>query len=730
MILCHHLTSVVLILLLKHHLVEVSSQASIQYYVDSVRGRDIYSGTSPSFPFATLAKAAAAVARRARPFPTVVNILGEFALSEPLTLNASHSNTVWRSYSSNGQDPARIHGGYRIYASSFTTFQGPILVASLPQSLDLGEIESDLSQSDLGDLFPTGGEIENVGDLAELIQLGNIQSGGLRSCANSKAEVVWNGNMLTLARYPNVNKNENDQQWLRIRRVISPDSFTYTNASAEGEPIQFSEDLWVHGYWNYDWADNYLKVKSIINDVIQIDTSTSPVLYNLTRNARFYALNSLDLLDAPGEYFIDRDNYKLYIYPPSNSTPEQVYVANAPTLIVAENLTNVQFDNIIFGISQSTALVFRNATSVSFRNSSIANVGGSYAILFDNVSNSIVSNVQMSKLSCAGIGVLRSGNRTTLQKSGVVIRQNRIFDYARWKRTYAPGIYFLDSCGHQIMFNEIFDAPHQGIAGRGNDVIIRGNYLHDLCYETSDSGAFYTGRSYAERGNVIAFNVFERIRTTLRNSSFVLGFPSVQAIYLDDQMSGFSVIGNDILDSDTGILIGGGRDHRIVSNNRFINVDLPFFFDKRGLADRTRCDPGGSFELELEAYRYRDPPWSIRYPELLTTFVNNSTDSCAPANNFVREIQFCRDNNLSSSWIRTPSTSLEELVLWNNTFLHIAKDFIPCGYSSSMTFSTKLGNEKNFGMNGEIVLGVAGAVFLLCFSTAFARRLRLAQSQL
>ena len=49
----------------------------------------------------------------------------------------------------------------------------------------------------------------------------------------------------------------------------------------------------------------------------------------------------------------------------------------------------------------------------------------------------------------------------------------------------------------------------------------------------TDSGAFYTGRSWIDRGNVIKHSVFSHIVTT---EKVYLGSPSVQAIYLDDQV--------------------------------------------------------------------------------------------------------------------------------------------------------------------------------------------------
>ena len=57
--------------------------------------------------------------------------------------------------------------------------------------------------------------------------------------------------------------------------------------------------------------------------------------------------------------------------------------------------------------------------------------------------------------------------------------------------------------------------------------------LSDLCYEVTDSGAFYSGRSWIDRGNIIQHSVFSRIVTT---EKVYLGYPSVQAIYLDDQV--------------------------------------------------------------------------------------------------------------------------------------------------------------------------------------------------
>ncbi len=85
-------------------------------------------------------------------------------------------------------------------------------------------------------------------------------------------------------------------------------------------------------------------------------------------------------------------------------------------------------------------------------------------------------------------------------------------------------------------------------------------------------------------------------------------------MYLDDCFSSADISSNIFYDVATAILIGGGRDN-LMTNNLFVNCRQAFSIDARGLGWAKGV---GTFATkDLFDLNYKQPPWSVRYPELL-----------------------------------------------------------------------------------------------------------------
>ena len=199
---------------------------------------------------------------------------------------------------------------------------------------------------------------------------------------------------------------------------------------------------------------------------------------------------------------------------------------------------------------------------------------------------------------------LSGGDRKTLTPAGHWAANNHIHDYGRWQRMYSAGI-SLGGVGQRVAHNLIHDAPHMAIGFGGNDHLIEFNEIHDVCRESNDAGAIYSGRDWTMRGTVIRHNFMHHV-TGFENRGCV-------GVYLDDMFCGTEVTGNVFYKVTRAAFIGGGRDV-LVANNIFVDCDPALHVDARAMGWAAyRVDT--TMKERLQEMPYQEPPWSTRYPE-------------------------------------------------------------------------------------------------------------------
>jgi hypothetical protein len=102
--------------------------------------------------------------------------------------------------------------------------------------------------------------------------------------------------------------------------------------------------------------------------------------------------------------------------------------------------------------------------------------------------------------------------------------------------------------------------------------------------------------AFVNQGNELRHSLFKNIRNT--EGSGVQGI-TLQAVYLDDQMSGWDIWNNTFYNCTTGSFIGGG-EHNRVHDNYYQECDTAQHFDNRGMnwqgggwnCTQANCYPG------------------------------------------------------------------------------------------------------------------------------------------
>jgi hypothetical protein len=471
---------------------------------------------------------------------------------------------------------------------------------------------------------------------ADLKALGIRDFGGITPDGR-RAELFFNDEPLVLARWPNKGFVKivavTGGKPLDVRGTVgdSIGKFTYDGdrpSRWSGEP-----DVWLHGYWFWDWADQYHKVASIDTKTRTITLTPPYHAYGYRKGQHYYAVNALAELDSPGEWYVDRQTGLLYVWPPKPMEKARILFSTLESpAIQLKGTSHVTLRGLTIEATRGNGIVIERGEGNLVAGCTIRNLGAAAVV----VSNNKQSGVVGCDVYQVNSGIhLSGGERRTLTPAGNFATNNHIHHFARLQRTYMPAIE-LHGVGNRADHNLIHDAPHWAVSFNGNDNVMELNEIYDVCQETGDVGVFYTGRDWTVRGNVIRHNFIHHVNGP--------GACGAQGVYLDDCASGTIVFGNIIYKTTRAMLIGGGRDNRI-ENNLMLDCSQSIDFDNRGMNwMRYHVVSGGGMPELLKAMPYRQPPWSERYPQLLNLL---NDDPGAPKGNVVRYNVVCHSGALS-----------------------------------------------------------------------------------
>lgn len=536
----------------------------------SITGSDADRG-SEAKPFATLERARDAVRelKVAGKLPkgefTVWLHGGDYRRTNAFELTAADSGTaaapvVWRTWS---DERVRLIGGVALPPVTASRWQA-VTEPAVQRRLDEAA-RPRVRQLDLRALGIT--------------DFGEMKSRGFsRGTAAAHCELFFAGKPMTLARWPNegqfdklagfpTGSGKNDDHGGNIGDL--PGGFLY--AGDRPNRWQDTSDLWVHGYWAWDWANSYERVVELDRERHFIKTAPPHGLYGFRKGQRFYFLNVLEELDQPGEWFLDRKAGMLYFWPPNGSPSGEVTLSllDQPLLKLTD-AAHVTFRGLILEATRANAVEIRGGTGNRIAGCLIRNIGNSGVVIEGGFGHGVVS-CDLLDTGDGGVS-LTGGDRQTLQPGGHFVENSHFQRQGRWSKCYVPAI-AMTGVGLRASHNLIHDHPHCAILFWGNDHLMEFNDIHHIALETGDVGAIYTGRDYSFRGN--------RIRHNYIHETGGVGMGSM-GVYMDDCVSGTEVFGNVFYKVHWAMFIGGGRDHR-VENNLFVDCDPAVRADARGL---------------------------------------------------------------------------------------------------------------------------------------------------
>ncbi len=566
-------------------------------------GDDTHAGTA-SAPFASLERARDAVRalKEGEAFPEggvtvwlhrgVYPRLAAFVLEER-DGGASNARVVYRAVPG---DDVRLIGGREIASGAFQPARDEAVLARVDEA--------------------ARGQVL----VADLRALGISEYGNLPDAYGDPPaipELFFDGQRMTLARWPN-------DGWAHIAEVIESGPAPWRNhASDQPGTFKYTGDrprrwqsapgIWLYGYWCFDWSSETIKAGSIDTERREI-ALVKPHGYGIGGGnpppRRYIAINLLEELDSPGEYYLDRDAGRLYFWPPKPLAQGRAALSLATEPVIrVENASFVTIQGLTIEMCAGNGIEMRDGRENELLACTIRRTGHAGAIV-DGGLNHAVKACDIYETGMAGLHI-GGGDRATLTPSGHLVFNNHIHHIGERKRTHAYHLH-LKGVGIHVAHNLLHDAPHQSIGLAGNDHLFEYNEIHHSGQDSDDCGAFYMGRNPSERGTVLRYNFWHHTGSERAHGS--------AAVYFDDGSGGQTVFGNVFYKAAGGsfgaVFVHGGHDN-LVENNIF--VECPVAVRQAPWADAAwrqfLDDPDRQTKL-LRDVDITNPPYTDKYPEL------------------------------------------------------------------------------------------------------------------
>ncbi len=574
-------------------------------------------------PFATIEKARDTVRsldKKGKSGITVAVKAGEYRVSS-LEFTAEDSGTeecpvAYRAY---GDGEVILNGGVTLKPDSFKAVADESMLLRLSDEAKKKVLCADLKEYGL--TADDWGRLYAIGSYNTAAKYDGDWAGDLY------CELFVNDKRQVLARYPDTGYlytekvietglgRESDgaltavENWDEIRNP-APDVYEISSKLAERiSSWKTLDDVWMFGFWKYDWAD----ASSPIGNFDAAKRTLSPKFvstYGTKKDAPYYFYNVFEELDAPGEWYLDRENGIVYVYPDGNMNTASVDLSvTLKPIIKADGMNYVTFDGFTVKGTRGDAVII-NGRNNTVENCLIKNVAG-WAMSLTGYNNLAYAN-EITRTGKGGI-ILDGGDRDTLTPGNNKADNNYIHDWSEIYQTYQAAC-SIGGVGNICSHNEMHDSPHEAITYGGNNNIIEYNNIHDVCLLTDDGGAIYAGRRWDFYGNVIRYNAVYDVGADGHRPC---------GIYLDDALSGQTVYGNLLVNVPSIALhLGGGRDLS-VTNNIVVNCnDRSISYDQRardgvfGGWFTHSSQKGGDMWTNLFDSPWQTDIWKEAYPQM------------------------------------------------------------------------------------------------------------------
>ncbi|AUP81686.1 right-handed parallel beta-helix repeat-containing protein [Flavivirga eckloniae] len=521
------------------------------FYVSVNNGNDKNKGTKKS-PFKSIEAARDAIRnlKASSGLPKggihVILLKGTYNIESTIEFTSEDTGTSTSPIVYKGEKKGEVilTGGVGIDTKRFQVVSDEVLLNRLHPKAKGNVISVDLSKDNLASYFPGDGKY---------------------------GQIALDGHMLQLAQWPNrgyhhiakIHERGPTTRWLKPGEK----PMGYSKENPTGGKFSFKEelsplvqaefertgDMYAQGYFHNDWYFQHEPVGTVNEDVIQLLHHTRYGIVNKIKSIprRVRLFNVLAELDQPGEWYFDKKEQRLYVWPikgfePGKSTIRFIGTKNksindsyaqpgdaktkqpALSLIAMENTSYFTLSDFIIENTGNLAISIKGGEYNLLASNIIRNGAGMGVKIKDGKYNGITGCDFYALYAAFSIS---GGNYKTLEKSNNFATNNII----RNCRYRGYGVISLSGVGIYFAHN-LLHSMNGAVVYNTTNLLMEYNEFYNIGYEMGDFNVAYCGANWYTMNNVLRYNFVHHLIEP--------GGHPVAAFRNDDGGAGLKIYGN------------------------------------------------------------------------------------------------------------------------------------------------------------------------------------------
>jgi parallel beta-helix repeat protein len=326
----------------------------------------------------------------------------------------------------------------------------------------------------------------------------------------------------------------------------------------------------------YNWTNEVVPIASVNRESRTIRLSRAVGYKAIRPYDRYYVRNLFEELDAPGEWYLDRQTWMLYFWPPGPIGEGAVRAAMTDSLIeIGPGVSWITVQGFAMEGSDGAAVVVRASENCLIAGNTIHDTSGRFGPAAVEIQGGRrCGAVGNDIFNVENGGIRLSGGNPNALSPTEHYAENNYIHHVGLENGHSCGVW-LQGVGLRVSHNLIHDVSRCGIFGGGPDCIVEYNHVRHVNLETEDTGGYYNGGMWHIRGEVIRYNFIHDTLGYGRSGDRWVSPYFSWGIYLDDDQSYTHVYGNIVARTASGGCHIHAGSNNVIENNIFVESSGP-----------------------------------------------------------------------------------------------------------------------------------------------------------